>query len=865
MKVLALISGGKDSCYNSMLCCHHGHEIIALGNLFPALDGTDELDSYMYQTVGHQVVAAYAACASLPLFRRRLIGSTKQQALVYDTTEGDEVEDLLALLSYARQQLPQLEAVSCGAIASDYQRLRVEQVCARLGLISLAYMWHQPQASLMSDMVEAGVHAVLCKVAAMGLKPQQHLGKTLAAMQPFLHSLRRLYECNVCGEGGEYESLVLDCPMFKHARIVLDKWDIVLQSPDSFAPKLTAVPQDAAHLAAHSVTSQAAVDELLASSTVIEVPADMVLSPNSLSDNHHADGQLRAADWQTHVQLQQGVDYVRAVCCPQQLIVSPPSGEATAEALHAALLAVSQELAALSLKLDVVLFVHLYLADMSHFAAANGAYRRHFPAVSPAARACVEVQLLPGCPVMLEVLLPSTVEGAQGRRVLHVQSISRWAPCCIGPYSQATSLGSLLHVAGQIGLDPATMQLLSAGLRHQLIRCLKSCQDVAVACQSDLSNGMLACTIYLAQQPTGHWQPLVLAVGVPALPKGALVEVQPMACTVDALTAQQAADTSSDEEVDSQQGGNHLSSWASRLVNRVGSIEGDSAGRWSSLTSQGVYCCCQVELVVCKDSLDTVMGHVVHMLSSLLAGASLTAQNVVSLTAYAQEAADRAFLTVTLIPLLGLLVAIILRFRPAAAENLDGDQVFDDPATGVYFESPDGTIPERDRKGELAFRPVSFTPWPVEAGTPGERLRIDIGPASKTSPRTFIFDRRIVDSDILKVTLPRPMGLVFEEDKAKGQVVVADFVEGSEAEKRNKVAKLNQSWRSVAQVGDVLRACTCTNLVYATRSLLGVKAPVRTIVVYGADNQKWPKVLAALKAGSRSDGEVTLVFERQRS
>ena len=68
-------------------------------------------------------------------------------------------------------------------------------------------------------------------------------------------------------------------------------------------------------------------------------------------------------------------------------------------------------------------------------------------------------------------------------------------------------------------------------------------------------------------------------------------------------------------------------------------------------------------------------------------------------------------------------------------------QVFDDPATGVYFQSQDGSIPERDRKGELAFRPVSYTPWPVEAGTPGERLRIDVGPASSTSPRTFVFDR----------------------------------------------------------------------------------------------------------------------------
>ncbi len=58
---------------------------------------------------------------------------------------------------------------------------------------------------------------------------------------------------------------------------------------------------------------------------------------------------------------------------------------------------------------------------MSHFAAANGAYRSHFPAVSPAARACVEVSLPPGCPVMLEVLLPSTVEGNY-RGQLHAKS-----------------------------------------------------------------------------------------------------------------------------------------------------------------------------------------------------------------------------------------------------------------------------------------------------------------------------------------------------------------------------------------------------------------------------------------------------------
>lgn len=63
-----------------MLCKRHGHEIVALGNLCPVHEDTDELDSYMYQTVGHQLVTAWAACTGLPLFRGRLHGSSKQQA-----------------------------------------------------------------------------------------------------------------------------------------------------------------------------------------------------------------------------------------------------------------------------------------------------------------------------------------------------------------------------------------------------------------------------------------------------------------------------------------------------------------------------------------------------------------------------------------------------------------------------------------------------------------------------------------------------------------------------------------------------------------------------------------------------------------
>lgn len=51
---------------------------------------------------------------------------------MYTVTDKDEVEDMLQLLAFAKQEHPEIEAVSSGAIASDYQRQRVEHVSVRL-------------------------------------------------------------------------------------------------------------------------------------------------------------------------------------------------------------------------------------------------------------------------------------------------------------------------------------------------------------------------------------------------------------------------------------------------------------------------------------------------------------------------------------------------------------------------------------------------------------------------------------------------------------------------------------------------------------------------------------------------------------
>jgi hypothetical protein len=54
-------------------------QIVALANLLPGQHEADDLDSYMYQTVGHQLVGAYAQCMRLPLYRRRITGQSADQ------------------------------------------------------------------------------------------------------------------------------------------------------------------------------------------------------------------------------------------------------------------------------------------------------------------------------------------------------------------------------------------------------------------------------------------------------------------------------------------------------------------------------------------------------------------------------------------------------------------------------------------------------------------------------------------------------------------------------------------------------------------------------------------------------------------
>ncbi|KAK0546713.1 hypothetical protein OC845_004471 [Tilletia horrida] len=200
MKVVGLLSGGKDSCYNLCHCVRQGHELVAVATLAPP-QGKDEIDSYMYQTVGHDAVHLVAQALDLPLYRKTITGQAVNQDLQYrrtsesdeapDTSKPkDETEDLLDLLLEVKRHHPDVEAVSVGAILSNYQRIRVEHVALRpeLQLTPLTFLWQRSQDELLDEMVKTGMNAVLIKVAGAGLD-ERDLGKSLAQMQP---KLRRL-------------------------------------------------------------------------------------------------------------------------------------------------------------------------------------------------------------------------------------------------------------------------------------------------------------------------------------------------------------------------------------------------------------------------------------------------------------------------------------------------------------------------------------------------------------------------------------------------------------------------------------------------------------------------------------------------
>ena len=201
MRVLALLSGGKDSVCAVDVARGHGWEVVGALALRPAED-----DAWMFHTPNLGVVKGVAECLGLPLTEAAVRSGQAQ-----------EVEDLEAAVRDAKARLG-FDGLVSGALASEYQRTRIDRVGHRLGLKTFAPLWHKEPRGYLAGLLSAGWDVRFSRTAADGV-PVSWAGERLDAAKVEAMAGHRARP-HLAGEGGEYETLVLDCPAYSRQLVV---------------------------------------------------------------------------------------------------------------------------------------------------------------------------------------------------------------------------------------------------------------------------------------------------------------------------------------------------------------------------------------------------------------------------------------------------------------------------------------------------------------------------------------------------------------------------------------------------------------------------------------------------------------------
>ncbi len=205
MRAAILYSGGKDSNRALHWALRHDFEVKYLVTMFP-----EKMDSMMYHTPALNVVELQSKAVEIPLIKGKSSGRG-----------NNEVEDLKNTLKPV-----DVECVISGALESLYQKRRVDRVCEELGLKAFAPFWHYDLEKHLRETIDLDFEVIFVGVAALGLN-EKWLGRKLdsRALEE-LKELHEKYEVNLGGEGGEYETLVCDGPIFKFRIQLLETFQI---------------------------------------------------------------------------------------------------------------------------------------------------------------------------------------------------------------------------------------------------------------------------------------------------------------------------------------------------------------------------------------------------------------------------------------------------------------------------------------------------------------------------------------------------------------------------------------------------------------------------------------------------------------
>ncbi len=198
MKLGALFSGGKDSTYALYLSLQQGFDVSCLITLQPLTP-----ESYMFHHPNINLTQLQASAMGLPIISKQTTGRKEE-----------ELKDLASALEEAKSRR-KIDGVISGAIDSDYQKSRIDRITHEASLRSFAPLWRKNPAQLLQDQLLAGFNAIICGVYAHGFDKTWLSRPFSQETNQSLIQLSTRFGIHPSGEGGEYESLVLDAPIFK--------------------------------------------------------------------------------------------------------------------------------------------------------------------------------------------------------------------------------------------------------------------------------------------------------------------------------------------------------------------------------------------------------------------------------------------------------------------------------------------------------------------------------------------------------------------------------------------------------------------------------------------------------------------------
>ncbi|MFA6022566.1 MAG: diphthine--ammonia ligase [Candidatus Pacearchaeota archaeon] len=207
MKKLALLfSGGKDSTYAGYLAKQNKNEISCLISIF-----SENKESYMFHTPSISKVKVQSKVMDIPL----IIGKTKGK-------KEDELKDLEETIKLAIQKY-KIQGIITGALASVYQASRIQKICDKLNIECVNPLWQKNQIKLLEELIENKFDVIITGVFAYPLD-KSWLGRKIN--KQFIEDVKALqekYKVNPAGEGGEFETFVLNCPLFKKPLKIISK------------------------------------------------------------------------------------------------------------------------------------------------------------------------------------------------------------------------------------------------------------------------------------------------------------------------------------------------------------------------------------------------------------------------------------------------------------------------------------------------------------------------------------------------------------------------------------------------------------------------------------------------------------------